>query len=368
MAGYTSNGNGTYAVNYEDERFSNVNNEKETKLNEVNNMYDNMINNSDKYYQEQIDASKEWANTQQNIQQQNTDFAIQKIEQQKAKAEQDYIKEQKGAYTDYTKQSGDYGANAEQMAAQGLTGSGYSESARVSMWNIYQNRYATARQSYNDAVMNYDNAIKEAQLANNETLAKIAYEALQNQLELSLQGFQYKNSLLETKLNQQQNVENTYYNRYQDVLNQINGEINNQMTADERARQQAQWEAEQAQRKEEQALAQRQWEQEMAFKREQAAQEQANWEKEYALTVANSRKSSGGGSSGGSSKKSSSTKAATLSDNGQNIYNLLTSSAANRIKGINTSATKKEYIYQQYAKGNINDTDAELLYAKLGLN
>ena len=213
-----------YNINYEDERFQTVEAEKEAALTDVNNTYNNMISQSDKFYQDQIDAAKDYANTQQQIQQENTDFAIEKIEQQKEQANKDYTKEQAGAYVDWQKQSNQYGANAEQMAASGLTNTGYSESSQVSMYNTYQNRVATARDVFNRAILNYDNSIKEAQLANNSKLAEIAYQALQTQLQLSLEGFQYKNTLLQTQLEMQQQTEDRYYSRWQDVLGQMNQE------------------------------------------------------------------------------------------------------------------------------------------------
>ena len=197
---------------------------KKAASNNVNSTYNDMVNQSDAFYQAQIDASKEYAETQSQIQQEQTDFAIEQIEQQKEQAEKDYKKEQSGAYVDWQKQSNEYGANAEQMAAQGMTNTGYSESSQVSLYNTYQNRLATARESYNQAVLNYNNAIKDAQLQNNAALAEIAYNALQTQLELSLEGFQYKNSLIQeqTKLNLE--IDNEYHSRYMDVLDQINTE------------------------------------------------------------------------------------------------------------------------------------------------
>ena len=92
------------------------------------------------------------------------------------------------------------------------------------MYNTYQNRVATARESYNNAVLNYDNAIKDAMLQNNAALAEIAFTALQQQLELSLQGFQYKNQLIIEQANKKTELDNMYYNRYLDVLDQINKE------------------------------------------------------------------------------------------------------------------------------------------------
>lgn len=213
-----------YQVNYDDKRFTEVEDQKKAALNEVDVTYGNMISESDKYYEDQIKASQDWADKQTELQNQQTEFAIQKVEQEKAQAKKDYTKEQSGAYVDWQKQSNQYGANAEQMAAQGFTGSGYSESSQVSMYNTYQNRVATARASFELAKQNYDNAITEARLQNSSILAEIANEAYQKQLELSLQGFQYKNALITEKANKRMEVENNYYSRYQDVLQQINTE------------------------------------------------------------------------------------------------------------------------------------------------
>lgn len=211
-------------VNYDDERFGQVEAEKNQAMTELEQTYGGMINESDSYYQAQIDASKQWAETQNQLQQEQTDFNIEQIEQQKDQAHKDYTKEQSGAYVDWRKQSNQYGTEAEKMASAGLQNTGFSESSQVSMYNTYQNRVATARETYNRAVLNYDNAIKDARIQNNAALAEIAYKALQTQLELSLQGFQYKNQLILDQANKKTELDNNYYNRYLDVLNQINHE------------------------------------------------------------------------------------------------------------------------------------------------
>lgn len=212
------------AVNYNDVRFQQVNNEKATALNEVNTTYNNMINSTDKLYQDQINAMTQYGDTQAKLQQEQTDFALEKIEQNKEWAEQDYLKEQKGAYADYQKQSNTYGANAEAMASRGLTGTGYAESSDVAMYTAYQNRVATARQSFNRTTVEFSNQMKDAILQNKSDLAKIAFETLQKKLELTLQGFQYKNTLLQQQLEAKQQTEDRYYTRWQNVLQQINTE------------------------------------------------------------------------------------------------------------------------------------------------
>lgn len=249
-----------YAVNYDDERFGKVESDKGQALTELEQTYGGMIGEADKYYQQQIDATKQWAEKQQGLQQEQTDFAIEQIEQQRDQAQKDYVKEQSGAYVDWQKQSNQYGTAAEQAAAAGLTGTGFSESSQVAMYTAYQNRVATARDAMLRANLNYDNAIKEARLQNNSVLAEIAYQALEKELELSLAGFQYKNNLILEQANKKVELENTYYNRYMDVLNQIN---------------------------QENALAEevRQYEQDFAFQQEQFAESVRQYNEQYQLEL-----------------------------------------------------------------------------------
>ena len=223
----------TYEIDYEDKRLTGIEDEKNQKLTAEETTYGSMIDNTDKFYQAQIDASKDWANQQSQIQQEQTDFTIEQIEQQKEQAEKDYTKEQAGAYVDWQKQSNEYGVNAEKMASAGLAGTGFSESSQVSMYNTYQNRVSTARESYNKAVLNYNNAIKDARLQNNAALAEIAANALQQQLELSLQGFQYKNQLISELSDKKMQVESLYNDKWKTQLDVMNKEIDRTWQADQ---------------------------------------------------------------------------------------------------------------------------------------
>ena len=212
------------SVNYEDDRFKAVETEKQNALNNVNNVYNNMVNETQGYYNDLQNAAEEYGRTQTELQQQQSDYAIQTIQQNKDQLEKDYQREQRGAYQDWQKQSNRYGVEAERQAAVGLNNTGYSESSQVSMYNTYQNRVAQARDTYNRAVTEYDNQMTQARLANNVQLAQIAYQALQTKLQLGLEGFQYKNGLLTQRLQMQQATEDRYYGRWQDVLSQINTE------------------------------------------------------------------------------------------------------------------------------------------------
>ena len=357
-----------YAVNYEDERFKNVENEKNQRINEATNTYDDMINNSDRFYQDQINASKEWADKQSEIQQKQNDLAIEKIEQQKDKARKDYEKEQRASYVDYKKQVDPFSVDAEKMAANGLTNSGYSESSRVSMWNTYQNRYASAKESYNNAVLNYDNAIKDAQLANNSALAEIAYNSLQKQLELSLQGFQYKNTLIQQKQSELQQIDETYYNRYQNVLAQINREIDMQRDIDKAVEEANRWLQEFNEQKEQNRQQREQWKKEYLLKEKQA-------ERDYQLALAAERRAAAAAYNSSIIDKSLSgdLDAKELSSNAQkilNTYKFAQKGGGFLGKTIKNYSSKgiRDYIDEQYNAGYIDLNDAELLFSKLGLS
>lgn len=156
-------------------------------------------------------------------QNEQTDFSIQQIEQQKAQAGKDYIKEQSGAYADWQKQSNPYGANAEAMASQGMQNSGYSETSQVSMYNQYQARVTAAREAYQKIILDYDNQMTAARMQNNATIAQIAYEGLQKRLEVMMQFTMQGTELLTTLASQkaaikQQNLQN-YMSVYNDVVN-----------------------------------------------------------------------------------------------------------------------------------------------------
>jgi hypothetical protein len=127
-------------------------------------------------------------------------------------------------------------------------------------------------------VLAYDNNIKEARLQNNAVLAEIAFQSLQQQLELSLQGFQYKNQLILDQANKKLEVDNMYYGRYQDVLEQLNYE--NAVAEEIR-----QWNENMDFEKEKFDEANRQWNESIALQREQLDEEIRQFNQSYQLQL-----------------------------------------------------------------------------------
>lgn len=231
-------------MNEEDERLQNLHAEKQDELDKYNDTYDRLIEERNQFTQQQQGLVDQWEQTQKDIANQNLQYQQDLYNQEKQKAEDSYQKEARASYVDYQKEVDKYGVSRENVAANGLSNSGYAESSKVDMYNTYQNRVATARESLNNIKLEFDNAIKEAIMANNATLAQNALQALQQKLDIALEGFNYKDTQTQNKLSWENEINNNYYNREQDVLDRI-------------------------ERENQQKEAIRQWEEEMKLQREQ---------------------------------------------------------------------------------------------------
>ena len=324
-------------VDKNDSTLTNLVDTKNQLINEAQANYNNASQGASQKYNELIQASKDYGKEQADIQQQQTNQTITEINQNKEKAERDYLKEQKGAYTDYANQTNKYGVNAEKMAAQGLLGSGYQESSKVSMYNAYQNRVAVARQSFNDAIVQYDNQITQAQIANSAALAEIAYNSLQTQLKLSLEGLQYENELLQQLTNTKLNVNTSYDNLWQSMYNTL--------------------------------LDESQFNEQMAYQKERDAVADRQWEKEYALSLASSRRSG----SGSSKKSSSSSGSLKIGDSSEGISDYAKTVASNLSKLKNAPAgssiinQSKAQVANLVNQGTLSQQEAEYIFNTVGM-
>ena len=74
------------AVNYEDERLAKVEQERQDALDKATATYTGMMEKSQQLYKEQIDATKAWEEERKQLQQEQTDFAIEQTQKQKEQA------------------------------------------------------------------------------------------------------------------------------------------------------------------------------------------------------------------------------------------------------------------------------------------
>lgn len=147
-------------------------------------------------------AIESYASDYNKILDQSDEYLLNNYNIQKQKAEQAYTQEKSSAYTDYQKQVDPYGVQAEQLASSGLSNSGYAESLKTQAYVSYQNRQAVAYQSYQDALVSYNNAFTEAKMQNDSQRASLAFQTFQMQLEAVVSMITNGNSnLVETANN-----------------------------------------------------------------------------------------------------------------------------------------------------------------------
>lgn len=325
---------GKYEVDYNDSRLVSVKNEQAQKESEIKNRYDTLANESKIYYDKQIENSKNWAEKQTELQNNSLNQTLTEIQQNKDQTEKDYMKEQKGAYADYQKQINPYSVRAEQMAANGLSNSGFSENERINKYLAYQNRYTSAREDLNKALININNSIVQARNANDARIAEIAEKAMDEQLSLSLQAFNYRSTLMQEK--EQRIAENTdrYNSQYQNVLAQINQEIENQKWWDN-------FNYEREQREKEFNLKM----QELALKKREAEKQM-----EYITAQINAL------------NKKSSTSSKNFSSSGTSAQNKLYRSLLSSVSKM-SGISGRNLIASKYNSGQITKEQAEKLYS-----
>lgn len=207
-----------------DERLTAVEEGRVDELKDNKSTFKDMANKSDAAYDAQISGIDSWKTQQEKAQQEQTDLAIEKLEQEREWSRQDYQKEQSGAYKDWQKQSNPYGANAESMAAQGMANTGYSESSQVAMYNQYQSRVAIARQAFERSNTEFAIAMEQARAQNSAVLAEIAFNAWKEKSTLAIQKVVSNQAIWQNWLTQQNAINTRYDNKYATVLNQINQE------------------------------------------------------------------------------------------------------------------------------------------------
>ena len=209
---------------------NNAETERKNLINDYNTNYDKRLNDYDNLIKDRENYINNWAETQKENQQKQTDYNINLINQNKEEAQKNAEKETKDAYVDYMKQTNEYGGAAETLASKGLATQGYSESSRVGMYNTYQNRVATTNAALTKANTEFNNQISQALINNDIQLAEIALNQMQESYKLALEGFEYKDTMYNNKINYINDINNNYFTRkssLQDRIDNYNSQINN---------------------------------------------------------------------------------------------------------------------------------------------
>lgn len=176
----------------------------ETKYANNINQQNDLLNQSEKIQNEQINA--------------NTQQTLAEIERQRGYTQQDFNKEARGAYQDYQKLINPYGVQAENIFSNGLENSGYSETSKLNAYNTYQNRYATARESTDRLMEDFNNQMAQAQLEGNREKAQVALNKLQTQMSNLWQQMNFDSDLAGKKVTYNQWLDEFNYQKQQDEI------------------------------------------------------------------------------------------------------------------------------------------------------
>lgn len=321
---------------------------------------DNLNNQTNQLYEEQMKKQENMINT-------STQQAIDEIERNKQKAEKEAEKVNKALYTDYQKQINPYGVNAENLAEQGLKGSGVAESVKTNYYNTYQTARTEAQNNANTIKADFDAQI--AQARQNGDLQKA-----QSKLNLYAQRAQNLVNMYNLKVQADQ----FGYQKEQDALGQSNWEKQYQQ-----ALQEAQWQQQfnQAQfdyNKQQNELDRQQWQQQFDYNKSiddrnynyQVGRDQvvdSQWQKEFDLAK---KKSSSSGDNSYTYKipeEQILEPQITLSENAQRLLSGLTEYNVGNTNDTALKEKARKLIYNDTEWGRIKDEEADYLFKQLGL-
>lgn len=342
---------------------------------------------------------------QQDITNKQTEMNVAELERNKQEVDKDATKTNRALYTEYRKASNPYGANAEQLASQGLGNSGYAESTQTNLYNTFQRNVTDTLNNARELKSNFDFEINKARQTGDITLAQQALQIYQQKMQLLTQEYELKN-----------NREQFLYQKERDALAQSNWEKEYayQQQRDRVADQQwldtfnynkdrdtisdSQWQQTYDYNKSRDKVSDSQWNKTFDYQKKQDKQAQSNWEKEYQLSkkasASRSRKGTSSDPTGEldisgdddnnkkndkpqekgntkTTKKTEENKKKTATKNNTYQRTILPSATQTvASKGKMTEATKATLqadIFERVERGELTEKQAKEMFEKLGL-
>lgn len=251
---------------------------------------DSLMNQQNNLLNEQQKKQNELINQQTQIQ---TD----ELNREKEKIDKDVDKTNQSLYSNWQKQTNQYGVQAEQLAQQGLANSGYAETTKTALYNTYQKNVTDTLNNARDLKSDYDFKIAQARQQGSVQQAQAAVDLYAQRLQLLTQNYELR-----------QNREQYLYQKERDKVSDNQW----QKTFDEQVRQneiENQWKQKnydyQQQRD---SVSDSQWQKTFDYQKQRDAVSDSQWQKQYELSkkVAASSKSSRSTSKSSGKKSSSS--------------------------------------------------------------
>ncbi len=257
------------------QELNNLAGEKQTALDTYEQNYQNQLTNYDNLMEQQQNYIDTWANTQKETQQKQYEYETNLINQAKQDAEKQTNAEIGNAYIDYQKSLNQFGGTAEILASQGLSGTGFAKNEYISMNVTYQNRVSTAKNTLTKANTEFNNQLLQASMNNDAALAQFALQQMEKTYLLALQGFEYKTSMENNRLNYIQGINDSYFGKTNTLQGRLD-DYNNMVNSIKEAREDANLKKQQIAYQAEQDRKQMAWERERFYAQLNAEKEKNN--------------------------------------------------------------------------------------------
>ena len=269
---------------------------------------DDLMNQQNNLLNEQQKKQADLINKQTQIQ---TD----ELNHEKEKIDKDVNKTTSGLYTNWQKQANQYGVQAEQLAQQGLSNSGYSETTKTALYNTYQKNVTDTLNNARDLKSDYDFKIAQARQQGSVQQAQAAVDLYAQKLQLLTQNYELRQNREQYLYQQERDKisDNQWQKTFDEQIRQ--NEIENQWKQKNYDYQiqrdkvsDSQWQQNFDYQKQRDNVSDNQWLQSFNYQKSRDAVSDSQWQKQYELSkkaAASSKSSRSTSKSSGKSSKSS---------------------------------------------------------------
>lgn len=192
-------------------------------LAESNRVYEQAMANNNTIMEKNNTYADEYLKKNSEMLDAQTDLDINKINQQKQKAQSNLDKTQKDINKTYINSTNKYGIEAEQRAMQGISG-GAMSMKNLTKFETQQKSLGEARTNTNQIMQELNNQISQARMENSSKKAGYSLEVAKMKLESQIDNIQRKSNLMVEQLQSKQNLNNTFDSMYMQIVDQINAE------------------------------------------------------------------------------------------------------------------------------------------------
>lgn len=207
-----------------DSRVKASENARKSALNEVDKVYEQAIANNNTIAEKNNEYANQYLQKNTEMLDAQTDLNINKIEQQKVKAEEAFNTSAKQANKNYINATNRYGVEAELRAQNGLNSGGYVGMKNLVKFEENQKTLGEARANTNQTIQELNNQISQAKIENSSKKAEYSLEVAKMKLEAQKEQLQKQSELMLGQVSLKQEINNTRDSMYLQILDQINAE------------------------------------------------------------------------------------------------------------------------------------------------